>query len=136
VRGNELYFFSILGLSSVLLYYTCSTPTERIRLIYTSSDAREEFQVDAGFLTHLVHLEMLSQNGAISSGSPSSAVVCSDFVCSTLAKYAGAASSCKSICMFDDSRLGSVVRLKQEGNITLFICLSWWCWSVQRSCGL
>jgi hypothetical protein len=30
----------------------------RIRLIHTSSDAREEFQVVAGILTHSVHLEM------------------------------------------------------------------------------
>jgi hypothetical protein len=58
------FFLLILSLVNPLhLPYT-------IRLIHTSSDARKEFKVVSGFLTHSVHLEILSQNGALSSYSP------------------------------------------------------------------
>jgi hypothetical protein len=58
---------------------------------------------------------------------------CIDCV-ATLAITAGAATSCESIRMFDDSGLCSVARHCKKGALSHSNgCLYVWCWSVQRS---
>jgi hypothetical protein len=66
--GSVFFFFFSMKLFLSLLNprsSPSSIPTLEDRLIHTSSDVREKFQVDAGFLTNSVHLEILLHNSSL-----------------------------------------------------------------------